>query len=295
MEELKELEQRGISHSSQEIRPILAKVSSPLRTAEWASELATHPDKEFSSYVLKGIRDGFKIGFEYQGHSCTPAKANMRSAVKNPTVVEEYLAMECELGRVIGPLDLQVVPHIQINRFGVIPKPHQPGKWRLIVDLHYPEEDSVNDGIAPELCSLRYPSVEDAVRVILALGRGTKLAKFDIQSAYRIIPVHPSDRQLLGMIWEGQLYVDLALPFGLRSAPKIFTAVADALQFVLQENGVHRIMHYLDDFMQFGAPGTPQCSQVLQVAMDWCNRLGMPIAESKTEGPTETTYYIPGD
>ena len=47
----------------------------------------------------------------------------------------------------------------------------------------------------------------------------------------------------------GQLYVNLALPFGLRSTPKIFTAMADALQFVLQENGVHQIMHYLDDFL----------------------------------------------
>ena len=67
-------------------------------------------------------------------------------------------------------------PHIQINRFGVIPKPHQPGKWRLIVDLSYSEGGSVNDGIPPELCSLRYPSVDNAVRVILALGMGTKLA-----------------------------------------------------------------------------------------------------------------------
>ena len=77
MEDLKELEHRGISPSSQEIPPLLAGVSSPLRTAEWASGLAPHPNKEFSSYVLKGIREGFKIGFKYQGHSCAPAKANI--------------------------------------------------------------------------------------------------------------------------------------------------------------------------------------------------------------------------
>ena len=188
----------------------------------------------------------------------------MRSAVKNPTVVEEYLARECKLGRVIGPLDPAVFPHIQVNRFGVIPKPHQPGKWRLIVDLSYPEGGSVNDGITPELCSLRYPSVDDAVKVVLALGRGTKLANFDIQSVYRIIPVHPLDRQLLGMVWNGQLYVDTVLPFGLRSAPKIFTTVADALQFILQKKGAHRVLHYLDDFLLFGAPGTSQCDETLQ-------------------------------
>jgi len=43
--------------------------------------------------------------------------------------------------------------------------------------------------------------------------------RFDIESAYRLIPVHPNDRPLLGMIWKGKLYVDTTLPFGLRSAP----------------------------------------------------------------------------
>ena len=51
----------------------------------------------------------------------------------------------------------------------------------------------MNDGIPPDLCSLQYASVDDAVRVIQRLGRGTQLIKLDIQDAYRIVPVHPSD------------------------------------------------------------------------------------------------------
>ncbi len=43
------------------------------------------------------------------------------------------------LGRVIGPVEVGELPAVHINRFGVIPKPHQPGKWRLIVDLSHPE------------------------------------------------------------------------------------------------------------------------------------------------------------
>ena len=50
------------------------------------------------------------------------------------------------------------------------------------------------------------------------------MSKLDIKLAYRLVPVHPQDRYLLGV---GAYYVDAALPFGLRSAPKIFTAVAD--------------------------------------------------------------------
>ena len=54
--------------------------------------------------------------------------------------------------------------------------------------------------------------------------------KADIKEAYRMVPIHPDDQLLLGIWWNGCVYIDRMLPFGLRSAPKIFTAVADALQ-----------------------------------------------------------------
>ena len=41
-------------------------------------------------------------------------------------------------------------------------------------------------------------------------GRGVLMAKFDVEAAYRNIPVHPDDRYLLGMKWRGQFFVDLA-------------------------------------------------------------------------------------
>ena len=96
--------------------------------------------------------------------------------------------------------------------FGVIPKPHKPGKWRLITDLSSPKGASVNDRINSRFCSL---SIDDAVRMVQRLGRGSVLAKFDLEAAYRIIPVHPQDRLLLYMIWQGELFADGALPFGL--------------------------------------------------------------------------------
>ena len=53
-----------------------------------------------------------------------------------------------------------------------------------------------------------------------------------------MFPIHPEDQGLLGIQWEGEFYTDKALPFGLRSAPKIFTAVADALQWILSNKGI---------------------------------------------------------
>ena len=179
----------------------------------------------------------------------------------------------------------------QINRFGVIPKGHQPGKWWLIVDLSHPRGHSVNDGIEPELCSLNYTSVDRAVQRILRLGTGAKLAKFDVESAYRTVPVHPEDRWLLGMRWRGGVYIDTVLPFGLRSAPKIYTAVADALQWILMRVSIE-VIHYLDDFLLFGPPGSLCCERALSASMELCAKLGVPLAAHKTEGPSTRITFL---
>ena len=148
-------------------------------------------------------------------------------------MIDRYLAKEVELERVISLLESGSLPAAQISRFGG--DSHQPGKWRLIVDLSHPKGVSVNDGKELEqLCSLSCTSVDKAVQVVCSMGLGTRKAKVYVE----IVPVHPTDRPLLGMMWKGGLYIDTALPLGLRSAPKIFNAVADALQWIFSANGV---------------------------------------------------------
>ena len=120
------------------------------------------------------------MGFDYAVSSCVKAKSNMKSALENEEDVDEYLGKEVGLSWVIGPLEPGLLPAMQINRFGVIPKNHQPGKWRLIVDLSHPVGASVNEGIEPELCSLKYSSVDEAVKLILQQGQAAELAKLDI-------------------------------------------------------------------------------------------------------------------
>ena len=106
-------------------------------------------------------------------------------------------------------------PLLQVNKMGVIPKGHTPGKWRLITDLSSPTCTSVNDGIETEVTSLSYITVDNVAQVACDLGRGALLAKVNIENAYRLIPVHPSDRPLQAITWEGNIYTDSMLPFGL--------------------------------------------------------------------------------
>ena len=73
----------------------------------------------------------------------------------------------------------------------------------------------MNDSINPALCSLSYTTVDEIADLAAQLGHGALLAKVDIESAYRLIPVHPDDRSLLAVKWYGEIYVDMMLPFGL--------------------------------------------------------------------------------
>ena len=190
----------------------------PINVDRFQHELCHHPNPDKVAYVVQGLRDGFHLGFNYST-SLKSATGNMASALLNPQVIDNYLQSEVQSGRVAGPFSQPPLPVLHVSRFGVIPKRHQPGKWRLILDLSSPAGHSVNDGIAGEDYSLQYMKVDDIIAGIMRLGRGSLMAKFDVQNAYRIVPVHTEDRQLLGMKWRGAFYVDMVLPFGIRSAP----------------------------------------------------------------------------
>ena len=143
----------------------------------------------------------------FNGSSTHPAKKNLQSAVDHPTVVDEYLHNELSLGRISGQYSPSNCPGVHVNKFGVIPKNHLQNKWRLITDISYPLGNGVNDGIPAHLCSLTYVTIDDAILSILKSGINMLLAKIDILSAFRLLPVHPSDRSLLGMRWRDQIYV----------------------------------------------------------------------------------------
>ena len=133
------------------------------------------------AYIVGGLRDGFRVGFNRASHACVSAKRNMLSAAQHPEVIDAYLEEEHTCSCIIGPLDAYEAEGVHISHFGVIPKPHKPGSWQLILDLSHPEGASVNDGIDQELSSLSYVSVDDIIDSILTLGQGALLAKIDVR------------------------------------------------------------------------------------------------------------------
>ena len=99
----------------------------------------------------------------------------------------------------------------------------------MILDLSSTDGHTVNDSIRKGPFTVQYMIMDD-IDGIMSLGQGTLLAKFDVESAYRIIPIHLNDRYLLGMQWQANYFVDMALFFGLRSAPYISSSVSDLVE-----------------------------------------------------------------
>ena len=61
------------------------------------------------------------------------------------------------------------------------------------------------------------------------------LAKADIADAFRLLPVHPSDHNLLGFKYNYEYYYDTRLPKGCAASCKIFESFSDALVFILAD------------------------------------------------------------
>ena len=86
--------------------------------------------------------------------------------------------------------------------------------------------------------------------------------------------------------------MDTVLPFGLRSAPKIFTAVADVVEWIVKANGVEHLFHYLDDFLLVLEPSALAGLQQLSTLLCIFDTLRLPVAEEKLEGPSTVVTFL---
>lgn len=126
------------------------------------------------------------------------------------------------------------------------------------------------------MSSLEYVTIDHLAAMVTSVGRGAFIVKADIKEAYRMVPIHPEDQRLLGIAWEGDTFVDARLPFGLRSAPKIFNAIADAAQWILTHRGVSLLVHYLDDYA-FVGPSASSVQVEKALLQSTFQELGIPL------------------
>ena len=127
-----------MSSKLSQVSTALSSVSTPLVIPAWRQALSTHPDQALARYIISGLQNGFRIGFKY-GSPLRSSPKNMLSAIQHPEVITSYLQTELSLNRMLGPFTEEAIldwPLLHTNRYGVIPKGHNTGKWIIAVQLN---------------------------------------------------------------------------------------------------------------------------------------------------------------
>ena len=120
---------------------------SPVIIANWSQFLSLHPDTAYAAYIHNGFVNGFRIGFDRTLSQPRSVISNHPSAASNPAIVREFISSECLAGRLVGPVPSYLASSVHTSPIGLVPKSGRPGRWRLIVDLSSPPNQSVNSGI----------------------------------------------------------------------------------------------------------------------------------------------------
>ncbi|KAK3720536.1 hypothetical protein QZH41_001989 [Actinostola sp. cb2023] len=188
-----------------------------------------------------------------------------------------------------NPLDLPLAT----SPLSAVPKRDSTDK-RIVMDLSFPTALSVNDGIPNDnflgdSYTLTYRTIHSLLDLVRQHGNGCLLYKLDLRRAYRQFPVDPRDYHLLGLWWKDMYFIDMRLPFGLRSAPQACQRITDAVRYMHLRDGYH-LVNYLDDFCGVSSP--ERASAGFSALRSLLQELGLDEAYEKAVSPTTRLTFI---
>ena len=112
------------------------------------------------------------------------------------------------------------------------------------------------------------------------LQKGDWMVKLDLKDAYFAVPIHQEHRQYLRVRWKGKTYQFNCLPFGLSSAPRVFTKVMRPVIAWLRQLGC-RIITYIDDNLIM-APTKEEAAWLAEIAVSLFEALGFVVNRPKS-------------
>jgi hypothetical protein len=247
----------------------------------WRVELRGDPESDF---LLEGIDKGFVLT-DLDFDPVDIDRRNYASAsVSFKEKTELTIKNEIELCRYIVVDKKPLV----VSSIGSILKPNKD--IRLIHDLSRPH-GGVN--AYSDDNSVSYATINDATRHI---KKGSFLAKIDLKSAYRSVPISAESFKLTGLKWifsgdtRPTYMYDCRLPFGASKSCKIFTSISDAVSRFFAKRGF-RCLNYIDDFLVI-ADSESECRTALTCLLDLIHSLGLVVNWSKVEGPASCLTFL---
>jgi hypothetical protein len=135
--------------------------------------------------------------------------------------------------------------------------------------------------------------VEEATKL---MGKECYLAKIDLASAYRSIPLHPSCYKLTGLKWlfgedkKNTFLFDARLPFGAARSCRIFQALTDSIVRMMEKRKV-TCRGYIDDFLII-CDTYLECKAALSTMTALIASLRLNVNWNKVEGPSTTLIFL---
>jgi len=204
------------------------------------------------SFVLSVIRHGYILPFT----SLPTPKIyrNHKSAFQHLEFVQESVLSLVERGCARESIDPVVCSPLGVVDNGK--------KLRLILDLRY---------VNKHLASFKF-KLEDLKTVLEVYKQGDFVVTFDLKSGYHHITIAENHRKYLGFscLVNGQAktYEFCVLPFGLSTAPYIFTKITRPILSLWRRQGI-RCQLYMDD----GSGGHATFNGAVEVAKVIRNKL----------------------
>lgn len=211
--------------------------------------------------------------------------------MQNPLAARDKIENEIQNGRIAGPFSKRPIWNLRCSPVGIVPK--KTSGYRLITHLSYPPSNSVNDFIDTKFSTVQYSSFDKAISIVEKLGQNALIAKMDIKSAFRLLPVYPGDFNLLGFKIDSDYFIDKCMPMGCSISCSTFETFSTFLHWLTtKESNSENLDHYLDDFFFAGTANSNDCQSLMTTFVNICNKLQVPIADEKTEGPTCVMEYL---
>ena len=159
--------------------------------------------------------------------------------------------------------------------------PKKDGSQRLVVNLR-----PLNRFIMK--CHFK---MEGAGMLRDLLQRNDWLVSIDLKDAYLSILIAERDRKFLRFLWEEQIYEFRCLPFGLSSAPRVFTKLLKPVMALLRRQGIRTII-FLDDMLIMGQSKEELVDQVGEI-LQFLQLLGFVINQEKSVlSPSHTIQFL---
>ena len=242
---------------------------------------STYPVHIFSETLQRKARYGAKVSYEGPEHRIRwPI---LVSANDPPSVIDMDLQLYLQQGRVVEIQGLG--PKVIILPLGLILKPS--GGYSCIHHLSALLKFYVNDHISSQNGQLKYALFNEALDPVWKAGNGAILVKRDLEDAFRQIPILLSDWWLFGFQWQGKMFAERFLSFGLHMAPRIFNYFPVALYWILANRSSGAITHYLVDFLAiFLAVDRERAQEYEVIFARTCQALSLKIKISKHASST---------